>query len=118
MNSILNLTLLERYREGPVKYHHFRYLQHFQAPQSSEGSILDAADVVFIQLTAEHTGQTERLCYTRHTQSFPSPCGVVVIIDTVSSTLMDYGKSILVQSSQLMYPEEQQKATSSVVYLH
>lgn len=27
---------------------HFRYLQHFQAPQSSEGSILDAADVVFI----------------------------------------------------------------------
>lgn len=27
--------------------------QHFQAPHGSEGSVLDAADVVFIQLTAE-----------------------------------------------------------------
>ena len=38
----------------------FRYLQHFQASQSSEGSVLDAADVVFIQLPAEHTGERER----------------------------------------------------------
>lgn len=31
------------------------HLQHFQASHRSEGSVLDAADVVFIQLTAEHT---------------------------------------------------------------
>lgn len=31
------------------------HLQHFQAPHRSEGSVFDAADVVFIQLTAENT---------------------------------------------------------------
>lgn len=30
------------------------HLQHFQASHRSEGSVLDAADVVFIQLTIEH----------------------------------------------------------------
>ena len=75
----------------------FRYLQHFQASQSSEGSVLDAADVVFIQLPAEHTGERERGEALLHKNTTPpSPRGVVVTIDTVSSTLMDYGKSILV----------------------
>ena len=87
---------MEWYRVGLDEYHHFRYLQHFQAPQSSEGSILDAADVVFIQLPAEHRGG-ERGFVTQDTRTiFQSPRGVVVIIDTVSGTLMDHGKSILV----------------------
>lgn len=46
---------MKLYRAGLDKWQHFRYLQHFQASQSPEGSILDAADMVFIQLTAEHT---------------------------------------------------------------
>lgn len=29
------------------------HLQHFQDSQGSEGSVLDAADVVFVQLPAE-----------------------------------------------------------------
>lgn len=36
------------------------HLQHFQASHRSEGSVLDAADVVFIQLTAEHTKGREK----------------------------------------------------------
>lgn len=48
---------MQRVRAGLDGRQRFRYLQHFQASQSSEGSILDAADVVFIQLPAEHTGE-------------------------------------------------------------
>lgn len=61
------------------EWHHVRYLQHFQASQSSEGSILDAADVVFIQLTAEHTGEREALFHYAYTIVL-SPCGLVVMI--------------------------------------
>ena len=51
---------------------------------------------VFVQLTEEYT-EGERGFVTQDTYTiFQSPRGVVVIIDTVSSTLMDYGKSILV----------------------
>lgn len=44
---------------GFDEWQHFTHLQHFQASQSSEGSILDAADVVFVQLPAEHRGERD-----------------------------------------------------------
>lgn len=50
------------------------HLQHFQDSQGSEGSVLDAADVVFVQLPAgenESEGET----------SPQSPNGLLVIID-------------------------------------
>lgn len=48
--------------------------QHFQAPHRSEGSVLDAADVVFIQLTAEHNEGKEKHL-VRKKQGFLSPLG-------------------------------------------
>lgn len=53
-----------------------RHLQHFQASQSSEGSILDAADMVFIQLTAEEKEkEREAASHKTHAQSFCLPKG-------------------------------------------
>lgn len=52
------------------------HLQHFQDSQGSEGSILDAANVVLVQLPA---GENES---DSETSSQP-PNGLVVIIDKV-----------------------------------
>lgn len=52
------------------------HLQHFQDSQGSEGSVLDAADVVFVQLPAgEKESEGER--------SSQPPEGLVVSIDKV-----------------------------------
>lgn len=73
-----------------------RHSQHFQASQRSEGSVLDAGDVVFIQLTVRE-GREERGRVSQDKDTIiPGPCGLVAISDTVSRTLMDYGKSIQV----------------------
>lgn len=51
----------------------------------------------FLSSWLQSTQERQRGFVTQDTYTiFLSPRGVVVIIDTVSSTLMDYGKSILV----------------------
>lgn len=47
------------------------HLQHFQASHRSEGSVLDAADVVFIQLAAESTKSREKHLVTKRRSVLP-----------------------------------------------